>query len=96
MGLLLQALAYARENGTGLFEAMDVIDGLDGSARVVVADRKRLPKDMRSRLEEAANPPRRPGLVARMLGAKDPIAEERARIRAFSSGHQSSDDAPVS
>ena len=96
MGLMLQALAYAREQGTGLLEAIDVVDDLDPSMRVVVADRKRLPRELRSRLEVKAKPPRRPGLLARMLGAKDPIADEQARIRAFSSGHQASDDAPVS
>ena len=37
-------------------------------AVVRVADRKRLDVDVRRRLEEAAKPPKKPRLVARLLG----------------------------
>jgi hypothetical protein len=70
MGLLIEAAAYAREHHTGLIEAVGVVDGLPPGSPVVVADRKRLPKELRKRLEEAAKPPKKPGLVARLLGAR--------------------------
>jgi hypothetical protein len=70
MGLLIEAAAYAREHHTGLIEAVGVVDGLAPGSPVVVADRKRLPKELRKRLEEAAKPPKKPGLVARLLGAR--------------------------
>jgi hypothetical protein len=37
-------------------------------ARVVYPDRKRLPKDLRRRLEESAKPPKQPGLLSRLMG----------------------------
>jgi hypothetical protein len=70
MGLILQAVAYARANQTGLIEAIGATDGMDPGARVVVADRSRLPKDLRKRLEAAAKPPKKPGLIARLLGGR--------------------------
>jgi hypothetical protein len=70
MGLMLQAVSYARANETGLIEAVGVTDGLGPDAQVVIADRSRLPKDLRKRLEAAAKPPKRPGLVARLLGGR--------------------------
>jgi hypothetical protein len=70
MGLMLQAVAFARANQTGLIEAMGVTDGLEPGAQVVIADRSRLPKDLRKRLEAAARPPKKPGLVARLFGGR--------------------------
>jgi hypothetical protein len=70
MGLLLEAVAFAQARGTGLIEAIGVVENLAAGTPVVIADRKRLPKDLRKRLEEAAKPPKKPGLVARLLGAR--------------------------
>ena len=72
MGLLLAACAHARERGLGLYEALDAIgpngEGADGG--LVVADRKRIEPGLRRRLEEAAKPPKKPGLAARLLGRR--------------------------
>jgi hypothetical protein len=35
--------------------------------RLVIPDRKRLDRDLRARLEEAARPPREPGMLARLF-----------------------------
>jgi hypothetical protein len=71
MGLMMETVAYARANGLALFEAMDVVSA-DGdapglpSARIVVADKRRLDKALRHRLEQAAKPPKKPGLWSRL------------------------------
>lgn len=70
MGLLIEAAAYAREHRTGLIEAIGAVDSLAPGTPVFFADRRRLPKELRKRLEEAAKPPKKPGLVARLLGAR--------------------------
>ena len=67
MGHMLVTLAYARDHSVGLIEAMDVHDpALRNPPGVVVAHRKALPKSMRERLETAAKPPKKPGLLGRM------------------------------
>jgi hypothetical protein len=73
LGLMLDACAYARRQGLGLYEAMDVItpeapEADPPGARVVVAGRKRLDPALRRRLEAAAKPPKPPGLIARLRG----------------------------
>jgi hypothetical protein len=73
MGLVIEAVRYAREQGLGLYEAIDVItpdapEAVPPGARVIVADRKRLDPALRHRLEKAAKPPKKPGLIRRMLG----------------------------
>lgn len=74
LGLLLEAITYARERGLGLYEAMDVVTpdlapALPGT-RVFGPDARRLPKEVRQRLAAAAKPPREPGLLARLFGRK--------------------------
>jgi len=69
--LLLDAAAYADERGLGLYEAIDAvvpdIPAADPpSARILVPDRKRIDPALRRRLEEAAKPPKKPGLLARL------------------------------
>ena len=66
-----------RAAGVGLFEAIDVItldapESFPPNARVVAGERRRLPPDLRKRLEEAAKPPKQPGLVARIFGRRRP------------------------
>jgi hypothetical protein len=73
MGLMIEAARYARERGLGLYEAMDVItpsapEALPPGAQVVIADRKRIEPSLRKRLEQAAKPPKKPGLLARVFG----------------------------
>lgn len=72
-GLLLEAVAYADERGLGLYEALDVVvpdlPGANPPGAVVVGpDRRRLDPALRARLEEAAKPPKKPGLLARLFG----------------------------
>lgn len=73
VGTLLDACDAAMARSMGLFEAMDVVT-LDApeadppGAVVVVADRRTLDRALRRRLEEAAKPPKQPGLLGRMLG----------------------------
>ena len=71
LGFMMEVAAYARANGLALYEAMDVVtpDGDAPSvpgARVVTADRRRLDKELRQRLETAARPPKKPGLWTRL------------------------------
>jgi hypothetical protein len=70
---VLEAVTYAAERGLGIYEAVDVIvidapQATPPGARVVYPDRKRLPKDLRHRLEESAKPPKQPGLLSRLMG----------------------------
>ncbi len=72
LGLLIGACDYAASRGLGLYEALDVVvpdapGGDPPGARVVVADRRRLDPALRKRLEEAARPPKQPGLLSRLL-----------------------------
>ena len=83
MGLMLQAVEYAHQHGTGLIEAADVVDGLGRSFRAVVADRKQLPKSLRARLEATARPPRKPGLMGRLFGANEAAKLADAEMQAF-------------
>ncbi len=73
IGQLLDVAAYVADSGLGLYEATDVfvpgvLESQPPGIRLLQPDRKRLPKDLRLRLEEAARPPREPGLFARLLG----------------------------
>ena len=77
LGLMLEAVTYAREREFGLFEAMDVV-GPDGEALpgtvVIRADRKRIDPAIRARIETAIKPPKKPGLFARVFGrASHPV-----------------------
>ena len=70
-GLLLEAVAYADERGLGLYEAIDAIvpeapEADPPGARIVAPDRKRLDPALRKRLEDAAKPPKQPGLLTRL------------------------------
>lgn len=73
LGLMLDAVSFARAEGLGLFEAMDVV-GLGGESivgtTVVRPDRKRLDAAVQMRIAEAIRPPKQPGLISRMFGRK--------------------------
>jgi hypothetical protein len=72
LGLLLEAVGYAHERELGLFEAMDVVapdlHPVVQGATVIGPDKKRMPKELRARITEAAKPPKQPGLLARLFG----------------------------
>lgn len=95
LGLMLHALAYAREHGTGLIEAAHIVEGLDPATPVFVADRKRLPKDLRHRLEEAAKPPKEPGRLARLFRQHKAESPFEAKMRAFLADASDSDRGPA-
>lgn len=72
LGLMIEAVDAAAARGLGLYEALDVIvpeapEADPPGARVIEPDRKRMPRELRHRLEEAAKPPKKPGLVTRLL-----------------------------
>jgi hypothetical protein len=74
-GALLRAAEWAEAHGLGLYEALDAIvpeaPAADPPGAVVVApDRKALDPAVRKRLEEAAKPPKKPGLFARLRGPR--------------------------
>lgn len=82
VGLLLEASAYAAERGLGLYEASDVIvpgvpESQPPGLRLVQPERKRLERGLRARLEEAAKPPKEPGLLARLFGRGARNRDER-------------------
>jgi hypothetical protein len=73
MGLMFELAAYARQQRLGLYEAIDVVtpgrpDAMPPGLHLVVADRKRVEPSLRRRIEIAAKPSKKPGLLARMLG----------------------------
>lgn len=74
LSLFNEAVDYALAQGLGLFEALDAV-GPDGQAvfggQVIVGSRERVPKRERKRIEELSKPPKKPGLLQRMLGQGD-------------------------
>ena len=71
IGLMHEAVAYARDRGLGLYEAMDVVgpdgEGIPG-ATVVWPDQKRLDPALRDRIVAYQKLPKRPSLIKRLLG----------------------------
>lgn len=73
--LFNEAVDYALEHRLGLYEALDAV-GPEGQAvfggQVIVGSRDRVPKAERKRIEELSKPPKKPGLLRRMLGQGSP------------------------
>jgi hypothetical protein len=72
MGIMIEVADAAAAGGHGVYEALDVVvpeapEADPPGARVILPDRNRIPREMRLRFEEAAKPPKKPGLVARLL-----------------------------
>jgi hypothetical protein len=72
MGLMFKAVTYARDNGLGLYEAVDVISpyalaSLPLTVDVIVADKRRIDQELRKRIELAAKPPQKPGFFGRIV-----------------------------
>jgi hypothetical protein len=82
VGLMGEAIAYAREGGFGLFEALDVVgpsgEGLPG-ATIVLADRKRIDPDLRQRIDAASQPEKKPGFLSRLFGRGRPPVSSNGR-----------------
>ncbi len=75
LGLLIEACQYATDQHLGLYEAVNVIipdapESWPPGAMVIGADRKRMDRELRKRLEDAARPPKKPGLMTRLFGKK--------------------------
>lgn len=77
MGLMVEVVAYARANGLALFEAIDVVNDYGDAlgiptAQILLADKRRLDRGVRARIEVAAKPPKKPGLWARLIHRGSP------------------------
>ena len=75
LGALMEATAYADERGLGLYEAVDVVapeapEADPPGTVLILPNRKRIDPALRRRLEEAAKPPKQPGLAARIFGRR--------------------------
>lgn len=70
IGLMRQAVDYARERNLGLYEAIDVV--LPGMSVVRAADKKAMDPALRARIEAAITPEKKPGLFGRLFGKKRP------------------------
>lgn len=73
LGQFIEAVALAAEHRLGLFEALDVITpdaphADPPGAQIRFPDHRLFAPDLRLRLEEAAKPPKRPTLFARLTG----------------------------
>ena len=72
MGVLFEAVRYAADNGLGLIEVVDLLDCADPAswppdARVVAHSSD---KALHDRVRLASQPPKEPGLIARLFGRK--------------------------
>lgn len=71
LGLMHEAVTFARDNGLGLYEAMDVI-GPDGQGlpgvTILSPDRLRLDQALVERIAEYQKLPKKPGLMQRLFG----------------------------
>lgn len=72
VSLMIEAADAAAAQNAGLYEALDVIvpeapRGDPPGARVITPDPSRMPPELRFRLEEAAKPPKKPGLFERLF-----------------------------
>lgn len=77
VGILLEAAMFAEARGLGLYEAADVVvpgvaESEPPGLNLLQPNRKRLDKPLRQQLEEAAKPPKDPGLFARIFRGARP------------------------
>ena len=68
LGLMFEAVAYARDRGLGLYEAIDAVGPALPGMVVIEPDAKRLDRELRDRIEAAIKPQKGPGLFSRLLG----------------------------
>jgi hypothetical protein len=87
IGTMLLALSAAEQAGSGVYEAAGIpATALQTGQTVVYAGRKSLPPELRTRLENAAKPQRKPGLIARMFGANKSKKDELPDSSSFWDG----------
>jgi hypothetical protein len=72
MTSMVEAVKYARANGYGLLEAVDVItpsapESLPPTARIFEVDPKRIDPNLKKRIELASRTPKQPGRLSRMF-----------------------------
>jgi hypothetical protein len=72
MGVIFEAARYAAQHRFGLYEVVDLLDGADAAswpagARVVT---KSNDKALNDRIRTATQPPKEPGLIARLFGRR--------------------------
>ena len=73
LGLMHQAIAYAREHNLGLYEAQDAVGPSMPAMRIVeAAEKKRMDGALRERIEAAIVPEKKAGFISRLLGRKNP------------------------
>jgi hypothetical protein len=70
IGLMHQAVEYARERGLGLYEAIDVV--VPGMNVIQATEKKQMDPALRERIEKAITPEKMPGLFGRLFGRKRP------------------------
>jgi hypothetical protein len=67
--LMSQAVNYARERGVGLYEAQDAVGSaaVQGMRLVEPSDKKRMDAEIRSRIQAAITPEKKPGFFSRFF-----------------------------
>jgi hypothetical protein len=70
IGLMHQAVRYAKERNLGLYEAIDVVTPEMQTIRAV--EKKRMDPALRERIEKAIAEEKKPGLFGRLFGRKRP------------------------
>lgn len=68
LGLMFEAVDYARDRGLGLYEALDAVGPPIPGMVLVEPDPKRMDRELRRRIEQAIKPAKGPGLLTRLLG----------------------------
>lgn len=68
IGLMRQAVDYAKERNLGLYEAIDVV--VPGMNVVRAAEKKQMDPALRQRIEAAITPEKKPGIFGRLFGKK--------------------------
>ena len=68
LGLMFEAVGYARERGLGLYEALDAVGPPIPGIVVVEPNPKRMDRELRQRIEAAIKPKKGPGVLARLFG----------------------------
>ena len=75
LGMMIRLAEYASSTGLAIYEALDLVTddgyapGIPGASHVI-AVRRTIEKTLRTRLEQAAKPPKKPGFFARLAGRK--------------------------
>ena len=74
LGLMHQAVDYARERGLGLYEAQDAVGTAPVAGMQVIEanDRKRMDTQLRHRIELAIAAEKKPGLFSRLFRRNEP------------------------